>query len=307
MIKVVNVSKTFRTGGKEIKALNNVNLEIEKGKIGALVGHNGAGKTTLIKILSTLIIPDSGDAYINGYSVTKNEKEVRRNIGTMMVSERAFYFRLSGFDNLVFFGIIQGLSKSEAKRRAEELLELVGLSEWKNVQYMKYSTGMQRKLALARALILDPPVILLDEPTLGMDVVSSRDFRSLIKVISKEKTILLTSHNMKEVEDLADKIIVLKRGNVIAEGTKEEIISKLGKVRIVAVNDVPKGLDKYVVGYNNGIFYLRVPENENVNGEVIKEEKPTLEDVFVYLMGEEIDSTRNRTRRGGGWRGRWGE
>ena len=303
MIKVVNVSKTFKTGGKEVKALNNVSFELEKGKIGALVGHNGAGKTTLIKILSTLIIPDSGDAYINGYSVTKQEKEVRRNIGTMMVSERAFYYRLSGFDNLVFFGIIQGLSVSEAKRVANEVLELVGLSEWKDVQYMKYSTGMQRKLALARALILDPPVILLDEPTLGMDVVSSRDFRSLIKVISKEKTILLTSHNMKEVEDLADKIIVLKRGNLIAEGSKEDILAKLGKVKLVSVRDVPRGFDKYVVGYDNGIFFLRVPESESISGNVIKEESPTLEDVFVYLMGEEIDSTRNKSRRGG-WRRR---
>lgn len=306
MIRVTNVSKTFRTGGKEVKALNNVSFDLDKGQIGSLVGHNGAGKTTLIKILSTLIIPDSGDAFVNGFSVTKQEKDVRKNIGTMMVSERAFYFRLSGFDNLVFFGIIQGLSKEEAKRRAEELFDLVGLSEWKDIQYMKYSTGMQRKLALARALILDPPVILLDEPTLGMDVVSSRDFRSLIKVISKEKTILLTSHNMKEVEDLADKIIVLKRGNKIAEGTKEEILSKLDKVKLVAVNKVPKGLDKYIVGYNQGVFFLRLPESENVQGEVIREEKPTLEDVFVYLMGEEIDSTRNRSRRGG-WGRRWGE
>lgn len=306
MIRVTNISKTFRTGGKEVKALNNVSFDLDKGQIGSLVGHNGAGKTTLIKILSTLIIPDSGDAFVNGFSVTKQEKDVRKNIGTMMVSERAFYFRLSGFDNLVFFGIIQGLSKEEAKRRAEELFDLVGLSEWKDIQYMKYSTGMQRKLALARALILDPPVILLDEPTLGMDVVSSRDFRSLIKVISKEKTILLTSHNMKEVEDLADKIIVLKRGNKIAEGTKEEILSKLDKVKLVAVNKVPKGLDKYIVGYNQGVFFLRLPESENVQGEVIREEKPTLEDVFVYLMGEEIDSTRNRSRRGG-WGRRWGE
>ena len=222
-----------------------------------------------------------------------------------MVSERSFYYRLSGFDNLVFYGIIQGLSISEAKRVAKELLDLVGLSEWKDVQYMKYSTGMQRKLALARALILDPPVLLLDEPTLGMDVVSSRDFRSLIKKISKDKTVLLTSHNMKEVEDLADKIFVLKRGNLIAEGTKEEILAKLGKVKLVSVKEIPKGFDKYVVGYENGTFLLRVPETENVPGEVIREERPTLEDVFVYLMGEEIDSTRNRVRRGG-WR-RWAE
>lgn len=305
MIKVVNVSKVFSTKGKEVKALDGVSFELGKGKVGALVGHNGAGKTTLIKILSTLIIPDSGDAFINEYSVKKEEKQVRKNIGTMMVSERAFYYRLSGFENLVFFGIIQGLSIGDAKRRAKELLDLVGLSDWKDVQYMKYSTGMQRKLALARALILDPPVLLLDEPTLGMDVMSSRDFRNLIKLISREKTILFTSHNMKEVEDLGDKIILLKKGKILAEGTRDELLSRMGRVKLIVTKSVNKGFEKYVVGYEKGVFLLRVPEGENVEGEIVREEVPTLEDLFVYLVGEEIDYTKNKSR-GERWR-KWGE
>lgn len=305
MIKVVNVSKVFSAKGKEVKALDGVSFELGKGKVGALVGHNGAGKTTLIKILSTLIIPDSGDAFINEYSVKKEEKQVRKNIGTMMVSERAFYYRLSGFENLVFFGIIQGLSIGDAKRRAKELLDLVGLSDWKDVQYMKYSTGMQRKLALARALILDPPVLLLDEPTLGMDVMSSRDFRNLIKLISREKTILFTSHNMKEVEDLGDKIILLKKGKILAEGTRDELLSRMGRVKLIVTKSVNKGFEKYVVGYEKGVFLLRVPEGENVEGEIVREEVPTLEDLFVYLVGEEIDYTKNKSR-GERWR-KWGE
>ncbi|QGR19126.1 ABC transporter ATP-binding protein [Stygiolobus azoricus] len=304
MIEIEHISKTFKVKSKEIRALDDVSFTIPKSSVGALVGHNGAGKTTLIKILSTLIIPDQGDARINGISI-REEKKVRKNIGVMMVSERAFYFRLSGFDNLVFFGIVQGLSISEAKKRAKELLDLVGLSEFSNIQYMKYSTGMQRKLALARALLLDPPVILLDEPTLGMDPVSSRDFRSLVKELSKEgKTILMTSHNMKEVEDLADKIVLLKRGKVVAQGTREEITSSIGKIKVVMTDSIPKGYEKYVSGFVQGKVILRVPEKGiEVEGEVLGEEEPTLEDAFVYFTDEEIDNPKNR-RRGGGFR-RW--
>ena len=303
MIEVEHISKTFYIKSGEIKALDDVSFNIPSSGVGALVGHNGAGKTTLIKILSTLIIPDQGDARINGVSI-REEKKVRKNLGVMMVSERAFYFRLSGFDNLVFFGIIQGLSISEAKRRAKELLELVGLSSFSDVQYMKYSTGMQRKLALARALLLDPPVILLDEPTLGMDPVSSRDFRSLVKSLSKEgKTILMTSHNMKEVEDLADKIVLLKRGKIVAQGTREEIVSSIGKIKVVLADTVPKGYEKYVSGFLHGRVLLRIPDKDvKIWGDVIGVEEPTLEDAFVYFTDEEIDSTRNRRR--GGFR-RW--
>ena len=306
MIEVEGISKTFKVKNMVIKALDKVTFTINKG-IGALVGHNGAGKTTLIKILSTLIIPDEGDAYLNGYSIKEDEKKIKEIVGVMMISERTFYYRLSGLDNLVFFGIIQGLSINEARRRAKELLELVGLSDFANVQYMKYSTGMQRKLALARALIHDPPIILMDEPTIGMDPVSARDFRSLVKKLSREgKTILLTSHNMKEIEDLANKIVVLKRGKVIAEGDSDKIKSFVRRILIVVTNEVPREYEKFVTGFTrDGKFLLRVPEAQgDIRGEIIGEDVPTLEDAYVYLMGEELDSIRNRNRgRGGGWRG----
>lgn len=302
MIEVEGISKAFRVKSTVIRALDDVTFTVPRHSVGGLVGHNGAGKTTLIKILSTLILPDKGDARLEGISI-RDEKRVRKVIGVMTVSERAFYYRLSGFDNLVFFGIVQGLSISDAKRRAKELLDLVGLSDFADLPYMKYSTGMQRKLALARALILDPPVLLLDEPTLGMDPISSRDFRGLVKGLSKEKTILMTSHNMKEMEDLADKVIILKRGKVAAQGTREEITSSIGKVKLVVLDRVPSGFEKYISGFSQGKVILRVPESEvNFEGEVIGEEDATLEDVFVYYTGEELDSARNRSR---GWRRRW--
>ncbi|TRM80827.1 ABC transporter ATP-binding protein, partial [Sulfolobus sp. F3] len=229
-IEVVNISKIFKIRRKVIKALDDVTFKIEKKSIGALVGPNGAGKTTLIKILSTLLIPTTGDAIVNGYSVTREEKKVRESIGLVTVSERLFYYRLTALENLIFFASLQNLSLSDAKKRANELLELVGLSEWANIPYMKFSTGMQRKLALARALITDPPILLLDEPTLGLDPLSARMFRDLVRRISREKTVLLTSHYMKDIEELAEKIILLKKGKVLVEGTRETLKNYLGKV-----------------------------------------------------------------------------
>ncbi|AAY81105.1 ABC transporter [Sulfolobus acidocaldarius DSM 639] len=303
----MNISKSFKFKGRVINALDNVSFKIENKSIGALVGPNGAGKTTLIKILSTLIIPSSGDALVNGYSVVKEEKKVRESIGLMTVSERLFYYRLTALENLIFFASLQNLSLSDARRRAMEMLELVGLSEWANLPYMKFSTGMQRKLALARALITDPPVLLLDEPTLGLDPLSARMFRDLVRRIGKEKTILLTSHYMKDIEELSEKTILLKKGKVLVEGDRESLKSYIGKVCEVEVNEYPSSLGKYIIETGSNYYILRVPERELEelrDYRVIKEEEPSLEDVYVYLIGDVEDSARfEAVKRGGRWRG----
>ncbi len=301
MIDVIELTKIYKLKNKEVNALSNVSFTLKSG-IGALVGHNGAGKTTLIKILSTLVIPTSGDAFIEGYSVTREEKKVRELVGLVSVSERQFYYRLTAMENLLFFSSLQGLSIAEAKKRAREVLEILNLSEWENVQYMKFSTGMQRKLALARALITDPPVVLLDEPTLGLDPLSAREFRNVIKNF-KNKTILFSSHYLKEVEELADKIILIKRGKIICEGNAEELKSKLGKVVEVRVKEVPRGLEKYAISLV-GEPILRLPEKETEKlkyFEDVKEVEPTLDDVYAYMIGDEEDSIRmERVRRS--WR-----
>ncbi|ACP47058.1 ABC transporter related [Sulfolobus islandicus Y.G.57.14] len=309
MIKTIDISKTFKIKYKVIKAVDDVSFEIERNTAGALVGPNGAGKTTVIKMLSTLIIPSSGDAIVNGYSITREEKKVRESIGLVTVSERLFYYRLTALENLVFFASLQNLSLSDARRRAREVLEIVGLSEWENIPYMKFSTGMQRKLALARALITDPPVLLLDEPTLSLDPLSARMFRDLVRRIGRDKTILLTSHYMKDIEELAEKIILLKKGKVIAEGNKENLKNYLGKVIEVEVNEYPLALGKYVVETSTNYYILRIPEkelDELKDYRVIKEEEPSLEDVYIFLIGDVEDSARLEVVRRGGWRGRWG-
>jgi ABC-2 type transport system ATP-binding protein len=303
-ISVQKVSKTFKYKGREIRAIQEVSFDQPKGSVWALVGHNGAGKTTLIKILSTLIIPSSGEAYVNGYSVTKEEKKVRASIGLVTVSERLFYYRLTGLDNLIFFASLQGLSLSEARRRGREIMELLGLGNWVDVPYMKYSTGMQRRLALARALLTDPPVMFMDEPTLGLDPLSARVFRELIRQISRTKTILMTSHYLKEVEELASNIVVMKRGKVAAIGTPQELKRIVGKVVEVKVREIPPGMGKFVVSSDGRSVTLRLPASY-VDGLRVEEERevePTLDDLYIYLIGEQEEGERvERVRRGGGW------
>ncbi len=307
-IETINLTKVFKVKGKVIKALEDVNIKVDKGVVASLVGPNGAGKTTLIKILSTIIVPTSGDAYVNGYSVLKDEKKVREQIGLVTVSERIFYYRLTALENLIFFGSLQGMTLSEIKERAMELLDLVGLKEWANVPYMKFSTGMQRKLALVRALLTDPPILLLDEPTLGLDPLSQRMFREIIRKISRNKTIILTSHYMKDIEELANFIYIIKRGRIIASGTPAELKRMVGKIYEIRTTEVPTTYAKYVISDTGSYAILRIPESEegaeNIisSSEIIKEDEPSLEDVYVYLVGEEMDSIRYERFRGrGGW------
>jgi len=303
LIETVDLTKIFKIKRKEIKALDFVSINVEKGKIGALVGHNGAGKTTLLKILSTLVLPTSGDAFINGYSVIREEKKVRENIGLVTVSERAFYYRLTALDNLIFFSSLQGLSLGDARKRANQLLDFVGLSEWKNVPYMKFSTGMQKKLALARALITDPPVLLMDEPTLGLDLVSAREFRATIRKLKEEenKTILLSSHYLKEIEELADIIFLIKKGKIVASGTLDELKRMTGKVLEIVTNEINNEIRKFVIYSNGEEYVLRVPETEidkvSCNYKEIDEKDPTLDDIYIHFIGEvEEDIGRGRSR-----------
>ncbi len=308
-VETIDLVRTYRVKNAEVWALNGVTLRVPTGSVVALVGPNGAGKTTLIKILSTLLLPTSGRALVMGYDVVREEGEVRRNIGLVLTGERLFYYRLTGLENLIFFGSLYNIGLREVKERAQQLLELVGLGRWANVPYMKYSLGMQRRLALARALIHDPPVLLLDEPTLGLDPVSARELRSLVRMVSRGKGVLFTSHYMGEVEGLADYIYVIRSGGVVAEGTPEFLKGRVGKVVEVdmSVESVPRDLMRYVVYVRGDRARLRLPEATlaQVNGSAVLlgTHEPTLEDVYAYLVGEEVMEIDFRSRRGG-W-GRW--
>jgi ABC-2 type transport system ATP-binding protein len=238
VIEVKALTKTYESKGKAVRALDNVSFACDDPGATALLGPNGAGKTTLLRIVSTVLIPTSGEAYVNGSSVTERPADVRKLIGLVTSSERAFYFRLTGIENLLAFGILYNFTLKEARRRAIELLEMVGLSDWADVEYMKYSLGMQRRLALARALFHDPPVLLLDEPTLGIDVESARNVIDLALELARQKTLLFTSHNMGEVQRLASRVCLINDGRLLAQGTLPELRASNGLPVEASMEDV---------------------------------------------------------------------
>ncbi|MFP3316479.1 MAG: ABC transporter ATP-binding protein [Caldivirga sp.] len=219
-----------------VNALNGVSLNVKWGEVYGLLGPNGAGKTTTVKILSTLLIPDSGFARINGFDVVKEAKKVRGIIGLVLYPDKGFYSRLSGFENLVYFGRLYGLSRGKAEERARELLRLVNLDWAANRPYEEYSLGMRARLSIARALIHDPPVVFLDEPTIGLDPVSSRSIRDLIKGLKREgRAVLLTSHNLWEVEEVCDRVGIIGSGKVLMEGSPRDIKDRLGLRYVIEI------------------------------------------------------------------------
>ena len=217
-------------GGQRVLALDGVTFEVKKGEIFGLLGPNGAGKTTLIKILSTLVLPDSGKAFVEGIDVTRRPRETVRRLQTVLAETMGFERRLTGRDNLEFSAALLGIPKKEAKRRIGELLGFTGMTEWADVMFQRYSTGMARRLLVCRALLSNASVLLFDEPTAALDPISAAEFRKLIThdlAEEKGKTILLATHNLWEAEQLCDRIALLRKGKILAIGTPAEIKAKV--------------------------------------------------------------------------------
>ena len=223
----VNIAAMIKgTRGPFIEALRGVDLEIKKGEVFGLLGPNGAGKSTLIKILCTLVIHDEGEVLVNGYDVKKQPGKVLRNLQAVLPESRGFSWRLSGRQNLEFYALLYGLSKQAAKERIDYLLDITGLKHREADDYQRYSTGMQRKLLLCRALLRDTSCLLFDEPTSGLDPASAIEFRRLLRdKLSREegKTIFLSTHNLDEAQDICDRIAILDRGKIIACDTPPNV------------------------------------------------------------------------------------
>jgi len=231
MISISNLTKIYRKSlriGKskhysETVALDNINIKIDKGEIFGLIGPNGAGKTTLLKILSTLIIPDSGTVTIDGYDILKDEKVVKTKVGLLSGEfTRSLYWRLTGRENLSFFAKLKGMW--DVDDRIDYLIDIFGLAGYENEMVMKYSTGMKHKLALAVALVNDPPVILLDEPLTGIDPMTSFEIKKIVKEELRGKTIIWTSHNLFEIEEMCDRIALINNGKIIMVGSPHELM-----------------------------------------------------------------------------------
>ena len=301
-----------------MNALDNLNLTIKKGEVFGLLGPNGAGKTTLVKVLCTLLPPDEGTAKVNGFDVIKQQMRVKESIGTLFsVGERGFFWRLSGYSNLEFFAAINNVPRKGRHERIMKVLQLVGLEDKAFVVFQKYSGGMKRKLALARALLPDPPILLLDEPTTGLDVTSSHTIRNFIKNdLGKKhgKTVLYTTHYIEEVSQMCDRVGIMNRGRIVALDTPDALkgMAKKGEV----ANFVVKNMSAIQV--NNlqsldGVSSLASEIQDSVLGQIrlrvrlentdslstvldfffrekiklvnFRQEEPTLEDAFIELTG----------------------
>jgi len=236
------------TRGPFIEALKGVNLRIRKGEIFGILGPNGAGKTTLIKILCTLIIHDEGEVYVNGFDPKRESGEVLKNLQAVLPESRGFNWRLSGRQNLEFYALLYGLSDAEAKERINYLLDFTNLTDRADDGYQRYSTGMQRKLLLCRALLRNTPIIVFDEPTAGLDPTSAEEFRKMVidRLVHKEERLFfLSTHNLQEAQELCDRLAILERGKVIALDTPDN-------VRHLAIEDI-----FLRIAFANSLFGIR--------------------------------------------------
>jgi ABC-2 type transport system ATP-binding protein len=330
-IETHNLTKTFKSRNRNsearrslfkrkepemVTAVDHLNLEIRRGELFGLLGPNGAGKTTLVKILCTLLPPDEGNAFVNGLDVVRQQMDVRRSIGTLFsVGERGAFWRLNGYSNLEFFSAIYNVPRSRRHDRIMEVLDLVGLKDKAFERYQRYSGGMKRKLALARVLLPDTPILLLDEPTVGLDVISSRTLREFIRNdLSRKagKTVLYTTHYVEEASQICDRIGILNRGRLVACDTPDAIrgIVKKGEaveIRVKSITDaqikaiktmdgvvdIVSEVEDSVLGQRRLRLHL---ENigslttvmdfffkEKIQLIDLKREEPTVEDAFIEL------------------------
>ncbi len=315
-----NLVKVFKKHNTEVRAVNGVSFEIREGELFGLLGPNGAGKTTLIKCISTLLIPDGGTAIVGSCDVLKDPLGVRKKIGVLTGGERSLYWKLSAYDNLKYFAALYGVPKKRVKERIEFLLELMDLKERANENVEKFSSGMKQKLAIARALVHDPPILLIDEPTLGLDPYFARFIRQFIKEELShklKKTILLTTHYMDEADELCDRVAFMNRGRVEALDTpfalkkampQEQILELkcLGDLNKEDFNKIKESASLNI-SKQDGYHYLRVntdnPElllsrlvecvRDKAKILSVQVTSPTLEDVFVYLTGVSLKESQD--------------
>jgi ABC-2 type transport system ATP-binding protein len=303
----------FRRRALDVEAVRGIDFEVGDGELFGLLGPNGAGKTTTIKMLITLLLPTSGSARVLGYDVASEPREVRERIGYVFGGERGLYERLSALDNLRYFAELYGVEPRRQRARIAELLELVGLTGRERERVEGFSRGMRQRLHIARGLLHDPPVLFLDEPTIGVDPVGARDLRATIASLSEEgKTILLTTHYMFEADALCDRIAVINKGRIVAEGSpadlkarvadrtvleveafgvSEEAIARLRQlegVRSVSVEDRDQAqllLVQSAAGHELSTEVERHLDGARLGRVVVRE--PTLEDAYISLVTEE--------------------
>jgi len=207
-------------------ALRGIDLEVDSGQCFCLMGPNGAGKTTLIKILSTLVLPDEGKVFIKGYDLEQETNEVKKQIGFALSEERSFYWRLTGFQNLEFFAALNDIPLSKRKDKIREVLRLVGLEQAYERRFNTYSTGMRQMMAIARALLTDPDILFVDEPTRSLDPVAAQNIRNFLRkemVENHGKTVFWATHDLSEAREFAHSLAIIAEGQIKAQGTVDKL------------------------------------------------------------------------------------
>lgn len=309
-IEVFDLTKVYRSEGKEIRAVDNLNLNVEKGSIFGLLGPNGAGKTTLIMMLTGLTLPTSGSGKVLGHDIVKESLQIRKKVG-LLPEGFGFYDHLTAEENLNYVAALNDIPKDERKKRIEDALASVGLLEVKDRKFGGYSRGMRQKLGIAQALLKNPELLILDEPTAGVDPEGARAIRELVLKLNREgKTIMLSTHLLFEVGPICDSIAIINCGRLVLQGKVRDLLEKLmaeegyrikiegsgevgafaealssldgvksvrleGKaVHVLAVKDVRADIGKLSSKYNIEIITLEL-------------QQPSLEDLFIKYYRRE--------------------
>jgi ABC-2 type transport system ATP-binding protein len=312
IIEVLNLKKNYGN----FTAVKNISFYVNKGEFFGLLGPNGAGKTTTINMLIGMAKITSGRIFYKGEDLTENIKKAQRFIG-VVPDESNLYEEMSGYENLCFCGSLYGMSKKEREDKSVKLLETFGLSEFANKKFKSYSKGMKRKLTIAAAIIHEPEILFMDEPTTGIDVASARQIRNLIKDLHKKgTTIFLTTHYIEEAERLCDRVAFINKGEIIEVDTVQNLIEKTRESNLIEVSfeeTSPEETLRLISKLNQQFSYLKcfikdqttikIISNDKINiapiinflwneGFFILEAKlikPTLEDAFVKITGMEIE------------------
>jgi ABC-2 type transport system ATP-binding protein len=309
----------FRTTG-QIVAVDDISFAVPTGTIFGLLGPNGAGKTTTIKMLSTLLLPTSGSAAIDGYDVVRDEQVVRRRLGVVLGGDRGLYARLTARANLAYFGHLYGLTDESIQRRTEEMLELVDLRDRADERVEGFSRGMKQRLHLAKALLHDPPILILDEPTIGLDPAAAVELRRAIAALVPRHTVLLTTHDMHEADQLCREIAIVDHGRIVAQGAPVELKARVAAVRHVVIgtaaplNGRRAEIEAHLAGLpgihavdsapaeDGGEWTLRcadttaaldgalaVLRQQAVAISAVRVVEPTLEDAFLAITGRRLE------------------
>ncbi|MEI9939065.1 MAG: ABC transporter ATP-binding protein [Pseudomonadota bacterium] len=307
-VEAVSLGRSYepRRGGKPVRALDNFSIQIDEGEIHGLLGPNGAGKTTFIKILSTLLLPSEGSAFVLGRDVTLELRFVRSSIGIVLGGDKGLHSQLSARETLLYWSALYGVPRDETKSRIAALLERVGLTERGDAWVETYSRGMKQRLHLARGLIANAPVLFLDEPTIGMDPLAALDFRKLIADLRNEgRTILLTTHDMAEAEAVCDRVSLIDHGRLIAvetPATLGRLLSQFERVDFGASFALAETV-RSIAGVTR---VSALPQSDSYRAEVadrpalsavlahlvsagvtsVRTSPPSLEEVYIHLIGE---------------------